>query len=637
MAGDFSADWSTRSFRIAQRLYERNEWPSYLTPKELPWLTKALETQELWTRFISPCPDQWRLRALPGFSASPSVPSPTNKRPAPDDDDESDLNSSVHKGEKRMRTGTVASLESDDDVLSVLSGSDIDMAMWSGGPSLASNAVSPEPTNNGGSQMAPGDMEAAERSLVCAMAAFRARSAIFEHYVAVLCDEGGCDACTDAKTAREDIGYASEQRIAIRSVFHTLDELDDVAHEQMEHESHVKQIEDIVSQRAAEPKDMLVNKIGALQNMKNLAQFIDNHRDSVSMSTRELSNLLSEVRPKRSKWASDRRVGQVELYEALEHVLNELKSMGESALPFLNQVKRKDAPDYYKVIKHPMDLAAMARNLKNEAYNSKKQFSDHLKLIRDNCYTYNTEPGNYYRKSADALLAKARPLMDAAPDIVVRDKGSADDAHTEYGDESGTESQSARAGYGQREGSVFADDGTPAPGSVDCSVAGARAPDEQSVQGLSGAVGSMHLDSAPSLRRDGSAVEQNILRAMTTDGIARCAVAELADGYERSLSEKLWRSKTRQQLREYMRQISSDRGFAERQAPVRTGSGMRRFLDSAHEALADVDAQDVAAIARLADTADLHTVYTQAAGSSDAAEARRRNDELDDARKEWLR
>ncbi|KAJ1755929.1 hypothetical protein LPJ58_003988, partial [Coemansia sp. RSA 1591] len=170
MAGDFSADWTIRSFRIAQRLHERGEWASYLTDKELPWLTKALETQELWVRFISPSPDQWRLRALPTPAFEPrqaSEPDPTNKRPAPADDN-SEMNSSEHKSEKRARTGPSAMVESDDDMLSVLSGSDIDMAMWSAGPSLASNAVSPEPIaaeGNHVSRLAPGDMEAAERSL----------------------------------------------------------------------------------------------------------------------------------------------------------------------------------------------------------------------------------------------------------------------------------------------------------------------------------------------------------------------------------------------------------------------------------------------------------------------------------------
>ncbi|KAJ2399014.1 Transcriptional activator spt7, partial [Coemansia sp. RSA 2530] len=201
--------------------------------------------------------------------------------------------------------------------------------------------------------------------------------------------------------------------VALHSVFRTLDDMAEVVRDQNLCEGNIRQIKDVMQQRAAEPKDMLVTKLGSLQNMKNLAQFIDNHRDSVNLSTRELSHLLSEVRPKRTKWANDRRVGQVELYDALEHVLNELKNMGEASVPFHYQVKRKDAPDYLKVIKHPMDLAAMAKNLRNEVYNSKRQFFDHLQLIRDNCYTYNTEPGNYYRKSADALLAKARQLMEA--------------------------------------------------------------------------------------------------------------------------------------------------------------------------------------------------------------------------------
>ncbi|KAJ1832975.1 Transcriptional activator spt7, partial [Coemansia sp. RSA 2703] len=415
--------------------------------------------------------------------------------------------------------------------------------MWTGDASLTSNVVTPSSLDGTPGVAATGKsgtgetLKAAEVSVVCAMAAFHARSAIFEQYVAVLCDSGECTQCTSAVSAHNDIDCIESQlagettdgpdgscaeradedgdaaavevpsvyetkpqaplvsrsldedddydddddedgdnnvggsenkteskddaqkaekdssssgsnsaektvagvavefkastqpsvaatnadavaetstnqpadtsaedsgvsyRFALGGVFHTLDELAEAVHGQEVHEIHVQQIKDVALQRAAEPKDMLVNKIGALQNMKNLAQFIDNHRDSVNLSTRELSHLLSEVRPKRTKWANDRRIGQAELYDALEHTLHELKAMGEAAAPFLNQVKRKDAPDYYKVIKHPMDLGAMAKNLRNEAYDSKRQFADHLQLIRDNCYTYNTEPGNYYRRS----------------------------------------------------------------------------------------------------------------------------------------------------------------------------------------------------------------------------------------------
>ncbi|KAJ1825517.1 hypothetical protein LPJ70_007998, partial [Coemansia sp. RSA 2708] len=204
MAGEYSAGWSARSYWIAQRLQERGEWASYLTAKELPWLTKALETAELWSEFISPGADQWRLRAQPSARAASTSPrreaggEPTNKRAYPHDDSDGDSNAGARgRGEKRARTG---SQSSDDDVLSVLSGSDIDMAMWSGGASLASNAGTPEPT--------AGAVEAAERSLACATAAFRARSAIFEHYVAVVCNTGECSLCTDTAEARADVEQA---------------------------------------------------------------------------------------------------------------------------------------------------------------------------------------------------------------------------------------------------------------------------------------------------------------------------------------------------------------------------------------------------------------------------------------------
>ncbi|KAI8323120.1 Bromodomain-containing protein, partial [Martensiomyces pterosporus] len=70
--------------------------------------------------------------------------------------------------------------------------------------------------------------------------------------------------------------------------------------------------------------------------------------------------------------------------------------MGPVATPFLTQVKRRDAPDYYEVIRRPMDLATMSKKLRGLQYNSKDEFAVDIQLIRDNCYAYNTEPGNIY-------------------------------------------------------------------------------------------------------------------------------------------------------------------------------------------------------------------------------------------------
>ncbi|KAJ2603036.1 Transcriptional activator spt7 [Coemansia sp. RSA 1286] len=862
---NLATNWTQRSYHIALKLQERGEWPSYLTTEELPWLKKALETSELWSRFITPRTEQWRLHAppspifdltspdhqdgsAPGNASEASATSPraSSKRAAPLDQDgdvdmegtTSDRANSRSQMGKRARASTtvLADVNGDenDDMLSVLSESDIDMAMWTGEASIASNAVSRGSmggTPASGAQAsafqedasafsAEKRLAAAENSIVCVMASFHARTAIFEQYVSVLCDTHGCTMCTGAASASSDVesiekelagdqddgdnaekadvvnGSAAHEedsdsmvaevpsmvfvkpptplvsrsldededydddeeededgnvndektddsaggsnkegnvdtmhkdavvelipddktasgtqdekpittdndkpstdteptpatetetqpvsdqpadsyRFLLRGVFHTMDDLAEAVHEQEVHEIHVQQIKDVIEQRAAEPKDMLVNKIGSLQNMKNLAQFIDNHRDSVSMSTRELSHLLSEVRPKRTKWANDRRVGQVELYDALEHVLNELKAMGEVAMPFLNQVKRKDAPDYYKVIKSPMDLAAMAKNLRNEVYNNKRQFADHIQLIRDNCYTYNTEPGNYYRKSVDALLARSKQLMENVPDITVREKGAAaaaasasasvsasasgnnggnDDVHTEFGDESGNESQSARTTYGNREGSVMPEDETHMlsnaldlnnmSSATILSRASAEAP--SFAEGLAeSTAGETQLvpqqqQQQPAEMASISSLAHSIMRATATGSCTTGAIADIIEGYGRPLGERIWSTKVRKQLTEYFRRIEQDASqeLADRSIPTRTAENMRCFLDSTHDTEEVMGADEIAAIGRQnADIAGLRTVYSQAAGSADAAEARRRNEELDGERTAWL-
>jgi transcriptional activator SPT7 len=81
--------------------------------------------------------------------------------------------------------------------------------------------------------------------------------------------------------------------------------------------------------------------------LKNLIARIDQKRDQVAASDADLRSLMSEVRKNRSKWANEDKVGQEELYEALEKVLSELKAMTEHSNPFLTKVNKRDAPDYY--------------------------------------------------------------------------------------------------------------------------------------------------------------------------------------------------------------------------------------------------------------------------------------------------
>ena len=80
--------------------------------------------------------------------------------------------------------------------------------------------------------------------------------------------------------------------------------------------------------------------------LKNLIWMIDTNRHKVKATDAEVRALMSEVRKNRSKWASEDKVGQEELYEAAEKVLNELRGMTEHSGPFLTKVNKKEAPDY---------------------------------------------------------------------------------------------------------------------------------------------------------------------------------------------------------------------------------------------------------------------------------------------------
>ena len=82
--------------------------------------------------------------------------------------------------------------------------------------------------------------------------------------------------------------------------------------------------------------------------LKNLIWMIDSNRNKVKATDPELRALMSEVRKNRSKskWANEEKVGQEELYEAAEKVLNELRGMTEHSGPFLTKVNKKEAPDY---------------------------------------------------------------------------------------------------------------------------------------------------------------------------------------------------------------------------------------------------------------------------------------------------
>ena len=79
-----------------------------------------------------------------------------------------------------------------------------------------------------------------------------------------------------------------------------------------------------------------------------------------------------------------------------------VQQMGENthSWPFVEPVA--GVPDYYLVIKQPMDLRTIDENIEAGKYNTLKEFKDDISLIWTNCRLYN-EDGSTYVKCANKL------------------------------------------------------------------------------------------------------------------------------------------------------------------------------------------------------------------------------------------
>lgn len=95
--------------------------------------------------------------------------------------------------------------------------------------------------------------------------------------------------------------------------------------------------------------------------------------------------------------------------------MHDLRAQSHSAA-FLARVNKRDAPDYYDVIKNPMDLGLMLKNVKSGKYRTKEAFRKDLDLIWDNCLAYNTEPSHPLRISAELMRKRSHNLLSYIQD-----------------------------------------------------------------------------------------------------------------------------------------------------------------------------------------------------------------------------
>ncbi|GAA6023596.1 hypothetical protein JCM11491_006048 [Sporobolomyces phaffii] len=120
--------------------------------------------------------------------------------------------------------------------------------------------------------------------------------------------------------------------------------------------------------------------------------------------------------------AVDDKSAASDFQDTLERIVNEIKNTTEHSGPFLQKVRKSDVPDYYDVIKRPMDLATLLKKVRQQSYRTKKAFSEDLDLIWSNCLLYNSHPDHPLRVNAQALREKSHQLLEFITDPVTNQR-----------------------------------------------------------------------------------------------------------------------------------------------------------------------------------------------------------------------
>ncbi|KAJ7383775.1 Transcription initiation factor TFIID subunit 1 [Desmophyllum pertusum] len=71
----------------------------------------------------------------------------------------------------------------------------------------------------------------------------------------------------------------------------------------------------------------------------------------------------------------------------LENLVVQLKAMQES-WPFQKPVSSKQVPDYYEVVKTPIDLLTIKQQVQGHAYQNRDEFMEHVRIMYRNSVVY---------------------------------------------------------------------------------------------------------------------------------------------------------------------------------------------------------------------------------------------------------
>lgn len=142
------------------------------------------------------------------------------------------------------------------------------------------------------------------------------------------------------------------------------------------------------SRRSTSKRSTLTNGHHAEEELET-----SRNKSSRRSTVNNVSVSADEVEPARRgrRTGEDMPLNNIALYTLLEDVLKH-----EDSWPFRRPVSTKEVPDYYDIIKNPMDFAKIKSKLNMGEYTINEQMMNDVQLVFRNCDLYNTDETEIY-------------------------------------------------------------------------------------------------------------------------------------------------------------------------------------------------------------------------------------------------
>ncbi|KAL3316862.1 Bromodomain and PHD finger-containing protein 1 [Cichlidogyrus casuarinus] len=181
----------------------------------------------------------------------------------------------------------------------------------------------------------------------------------------------------------------------------------------------------------------LLKRLQASSSLRSVANLADDDKATEKMREQskfwqqlrhdlEKARLLSELTRKRERVKRELfrlfvKQTEISIQPMRAYILNIIEKLQDKDRQhfFAEPVSESIAPDYYKVIKHPMDFRTMSDKCARDLYSCVEDVEKDFNLMMDNCMEYNLKESVYYKT--------ARRLKDLASVLFKEAKEVADD------------------------------------------------------------------------------------------------------------------------------------------------------------------------------------------------------------------